>query len=348
MVDPYRTHRVQSWWVERLTSDDASVGVLDGVTGGDVEINANRPIRGTGHLALDDIGQGVDFLADRVQVWWQVRGADPFPLGVFLMSVPRASHTDAGRSWDIELFDKLTVLAEDGISASHSLPAGTVVTDAVKDVILSTGETALAVTDSTETLATGKVWPAGTSKLTIVNDLLALINYFSLRCDGYGRYVAAPYMAPALRSRVWDFTAGDLAVHLPEFDRTEDLSGIPNTVVIVSSGTGDDEALVGVAVNDDPASRFSTVARGRTITATEENVDATSQAVIDALAERRLESLSRSTATIDIEHEVLPLAESDAARFDTDGVRASAVVEKFRLTLAEDALMSTTIREVSG
>src|SRR5690606_23496078 len=101
--------------------------------------------------------------------------------------------------------------------------------------------------DSTETLTSGMVWPAGTSKLRIINDLLSAINYFSLRCDGHGRYVAAPYLAPASRPVVRRFVPAPDAIHLPEFTRDRDLAGIPNKVVLVSSGSGDDEALVGVA-----------------------------------------------------------------------------------------------------
>lgn len=345
MVDPYRTHRVQSWWVERLTSTDGPIGILDGVTAGSIEINSNRPIRGTGSLALDDTGQELDFLADRVRVWWQVVGATPFPLGTFLMSAPKAAHGDAVTTWEIALFDKLTVPAEHRIRQAFALPAGTVVTDAVRDLLVAVGESSMSVTDSTATLSAGVVWPAGTSHLEIINDLLARINYFSLWCDGYGRYVVQPYARPTDRPRMWDFSEGADAIHLPEFERAADLAGVPNEVVLTTSGNGDDEALVGVASNDNPASPFSTVSRGRTITLAE-TAEADDQATIDALAQRRLDAASLASATITMSHEVLPVALNDVATFDTAGVDALAVIEKFTLDLAADALMVTTLREV--
>ena len=271
---------------------------------------------------------------------------DVWPLGVFLPSAPVARHDATGRGWDVELLDKLVVLDQDKTDGSYSLPAGTMVTAAVQEVIASAGETRTAITASAETLTAGMVWEAGTSKLRICNDLLAAINYFSLRCDGSGRYVAAPYQAPRNRTPAWDFAAGDRAVHSATFTRDEDLAKVPNKVVLVSSASSDVPALVSVVANLDPASRFSEFARGRWIVHTETGVEATSQAVLDALAARRLTELSSATATLEIQHAFLPLALNDVVRFNTGGVDAVGVVQKTRIPLEPGGLTTTTIREV--
>ena len=339
------THRVESWRVDLLSEDDSPIGVLHGCLGGEVEQNVNAVISGGGTLRMRDVGQDVDWLRARLQVVWKI-GDQEWPLGVFLPSAPVARHDATGRGWDVELLDKLVVLDQDKIDGSYSLPAGTVVTAAVQEVIASAGETKTAITGSTATLTAGMVWEAGTSKLRICNDLLAAINYFSLRCDGDGRYVAAPYQAPRNRTPAWDFAAGDRAVHSATFTRDEDLAKVPNKVVLVSSASSDVPALVSVVANLDPASRFSEFARGRWIVHTETGVEATSQAVLDALAARRLTELSSATATLEVEHAFLPLSLNDAVSFRTGGVDAVGVVQTMRIPLAAGGLTRTTIREV--
>jgi len=341
-------HRVESWWVDLLNPDDVLLGRLDGVTGGQIDQSVGATISGGGKIEVDDVGQGVDWLTIRVRPWWSVAGAEPWPLGVFLASAPTALHTETGRAWSVELLDKLVILDQDAVDGSYSLPAGTVVTTAVKAVIASAGETATAITDSDETLTAGMVWPAGTSKLRIVNDLLAAINYFSLRCDGFGRYVAAPYIRPQDRPVARAFAEGARAIHEAAFTRDQDLAAIPNKVVLVATATGDTESLVAVATNTDPASPFSYPSRDRWIVHTEEGVEATSQGVLDALAARRLADLSSVTATLDIAHAAVPLDLNDSVTLTSGGVAARGVVQKMSLGLAVGALMRTTVREVAA
>lgn len=345
--DPLTTHRVETWRVDLLTSRDAVVGRLDGVTGGDVKQSVAATISGGGTLTVVDRGQDVDWLSARLRVWWQVDGADPWALGTFIPSAPVEDWDGTGRSWRVELLDKLLVLDEDKVETSFSLPAGTVVTAAVRSVIAATGETAVAITDSAETLTSGMVWEPGTSRLRIVNDLLAAINYFSLRADGLGRFVAAPYTRPQDRPVVREFHPGDEAIHREPFTRDQDLANIPNRVVLVSAATGEDPALVGVATNTDPTSPTSVPRRGRTIVHAETGVEATSQAVIDSLAARRLTDLSQVAATQQIEHAAVPLDLNAAvSRRWPDGT-ARAVVTGWTLNLQAGALMRTSLREVA-
>lgn len=341
-------HRVEDWWVELLDRNDTPLGRLRGVTGGRLDQNVHAIISGGGTLHLQDLGQDIDWLSARVQPWYSVAGHEPWPLGIFLPSAPTAGYSPTGRRWSVELLDKLAILDQDKVDGSYSLPAGTNVTLAVQEVIMSAGEDRVAITASSETLTSGMVWEAGTSKLRIVNDLLASINYFSLRADGHGRYVAQPYTRPEDRELNWEFLEGARAIHSPDFTRDEDLASVPNKVVLVSSAAIDEPAMVGVATNEDPSSRFSYQSRGRWITHTEDLVEATSQEVLDGLAARKLADLSAATATLSVEHAALPLQLNDAVRFVTAGVETRGVVQKMSQALEVGALTRSTIREVAG
>jgi len=344
--DPLLTHRLDDWWVDLLTRDEKPLGRLRGCKGGQVEQNVNRPITGGGSLEVRDVGQGVDWLDARVRVWWSVAGVDPWPVGTFVCSAPTAAHTATGRSWSVEILDKNHILSEDAVPAAYTVAAGANVAAAVRAVIASAGEPATAITDSPETLANAMVWPAGTSKLTIVNDLLDAINYFAIRCDGWGTYTAGPYQAPAQRPVVRDFVRGRDAVHLPTFTVDEDTT-VPNRVILTTTGSGTEEALVSVASNMDPTSRYSYPSRGRWITHTEE-VEATSQQVLDDLAIRKLDARSVVSKTIEITNAPVPLSVNDVVRFTSGPEDVVAATQAFTQALAVGATMKTTIRQVTA
>lgn len=347
---PYVTHRAESWRVELLDENDGPLGLLQGVQRGSIDRKVHNLISGGGDLVVHDRGQDIDWAKARVQPWWTVEGVEPWPLGVYLASAPVEGHTASGvKVWTVELLDKLVVLEQDKVDGSYSLAAGTVVTDAVEAVIESAGETHHAITASTETLAAGQVWPAGTPKLRIINDLLASINYFSLRANGFGQYVSEPWRDPKYRARAWDFRDGQAAIHLPDFTVDADFASIPNKVVQLSIATGDEEALVGVALNTDPTSPFSYQARGnRWIVDTPLPVEATSQTVVTAQALRSLYAQAQRQARLQLEHMALPLQLNDVVGLEVDDVSGLAVVQSTRVTFQRRApsLMQTVAEKV--
>lgn len=342
-----RSPRVESWWVDLLTSDDASVGRLDGVTALSLDHKAGATIHGGGTLELDDVGQDIDWLTMRVQPWFRVDGYGEWPLGVYLLGSPRARVVDGLTTWRVDLYDKIAILDQGGTAESYSLPAGTVVTDAARQIIEDAGETTVALTDSEETLPTGMVWEAGTTPLRIVNDLLAAINYWGVRCDRWGRYVLAPYSRPQDRSPVRGFVPAADSILVPDWTVDQDLVTVPNRAVVVSRGSADDEAFVGVAENTDPGSPFSYPSRGRWITVVEHDVEVTSQGAVDARAARLLAERSSVAAEYEIAHAIVPLDLHDVVTL----VDGPASVQRWAVRLtagAPGALMLTTLRGVTA
>ena len=347
IADPLTTHRVESWWVDVLTSDDAKVAELDGTKGGSITQNVYDTISGSGYLTVDEMGQKIDWLTMRLQPWWKVEGTEPWPLGVFLPSVPQETHQEAVSGYQIDLLDKLVILDQDELDGAYSIAAGGNVTDEIKTLITNAGETRMAITDSVETLTDGMVFPVGTTVLQAINLLLAKINYFSLRADGYGYYVAEPYIRPQDRGSSWNFFDGPKAVHLADVSRKQDLVGVPNKVTLISVPTFDTEAMVASATNEDPASPFSYPSRGRWISHTQELVDATSLGVLQGLAERRLTDLSDVSASLRLSHAALPRSLNEAVEVNTGRlVPTMAVIQKMVQPLKVGGLTRTKLREV--
>ena len=67
------------------------------------------------------------------------------------------------------------------------IAAGTKYTDAVSNIIISAGIENIEVIPSDKTLTTDREFEIGRSKLDIVNELLAEINYRSAMADANGK-----------------------------------------------------------------------------------------------------------------------------------------------------------------
>lgn len=335
--------------VDLLNDDESYAGRLDGVTGGSVVYTSAKSVHGSASLSVVDAGQVVDWLNCRLRPVITVAGVGETSLGVFLVSEAPEDWDDTGCVRSVGLLDKCTILDQDSIDAAYSLNSGTVVTDAIVTLIGTTGETNIAITPSAAVLANPLVWAAGATKLQIVNDLLSIINYFSLYCNGDGQYRGEPYTTPANRPTVWQFIDGDNCIYLPTLTKDVDLFAIPNKVIAITQGGGAAAALTSAATNDDPASPYSTVSRGRTITTVYSGVEAADQPTLDAYALRQLIALTTPTASIDIQHAYVPgLSFNQAVYFRRTPATIDGrhVIGKTETSLDPTALVKTTLTEV--
>lgn len=340
-----RSHRMPRWEHWLLNSLDEPVARLDGVTGGSVTLQGLTRLGGHGDLDLDERGQGIDWLKYRVQSIYST-GTESWPVSTMMLSSPTEHYAGGRVSYKVGLLSKVAIVDEDAFDTGYSLPAGANIIDAVTTVLESTGETRIAVTRSDATLSNPQAWEAGESKLTIVNDLLTAAGYWTLWADGSGQYRVEPYLDPADRSVSWEFVQGEASIHMPDWEREQDLSSVPNRFICV--GQGDDEAppLVGVAENMDPDSPFSFQARGRWITRREDGVEATDQAVITQIAQRRLLEQMSPVEHVKARHAVVPLHPNEAILFSDSGFTRRLTVLNMSIPFTDDADVSAEWRRI--
>lgn len=333
------------WSFELLDSEDRPLGELDGVTGGDAEIVAQSVLGGSGKLTLDH-RRDIDWMSHRVRATYH-SGTDSWPVGTYLLTSPTENHTAFGVSYDVGLLTKMNVISEDTVEDRYSLPAGTLVVPTVVALIESTGETRIAVTDSESELTAGLTWEAGTSKLTIINDLLQAAGYWSLWCDGSGLFRVEPYADPASRPVSFEFAHGEQSLHFPEWGREQNHTSVPNRFVAIGQGDEENPPLVGVATNEDPSSPYSYQARGRWITATEEGVEGDTQNVFDRYAARKLQDAMNPVARLTVTHAMLDLNPNALVAFTPeDGVRRLATVQRMSMDFTFDTDIRAEWREV--
>lgn len=342
-------NRFTKYHLELLDQDESPLGTLDGVDDGELDWIASAMVKGAGWVVVRDVKQSVDWLNVRLRPVLKIKGLPDQPLGVFLVS-ESPDRWGLGHTWSLKLLDKTSILDQDTIAETLSIPAGAVVTDEVISLIVSAGITNYAVTSSAATLAGPLVWYPGTSKLRVVNDLLSVINYFSLYSNLEGQLIAEPYVLPAARPITYEFVDGNASIYDPEFARDVDNWKIPNRVIAISIGDGLAPALVSApAENTDPSSPYSIANRGRVIGHVEAGVEAADQATLDAYARRRLVELTSPTSSVDISHAPVPgLTVNNTVRFRSvpAGIDRRHTVTRTKIRLRGTELAQSTFREV--
>lgn len=340
------THRQSHYQVTLLDGGDRVVRRLDGVTGGNITLSNSTRLRASGSLNLTEACGPIDWMTQRVRVEYKANGTS-WGLGVFLLSVPTRSYSEMGSTWSVDLSSLLAVPDADCVDSTFTVKAGSNLVGLAADILYETGLERLSVTPSSAVASSDMIYDPGKSKLTIVNELLSAAGYWSAHPDGAGQVHLDPYMRPATRGVAYDFREGAHAIHLPEWEREQDMAAVPNKVVFVSQGSADKAGLVGVAVNDNPSSPYSYPSRGRWVVETRTGVEAADQESITAQARRRLIDVSTPSAAITLQHMPVPIQPNQVVGFTSQGHAAKGVVKEIEYTLDPTALVKTKLLEVT-
>lgn len=339
-------HRVESSRVELLDYRDTVIGDVTGVAACTLEWNAEAPITATGTIDLVG-GSEIDFSSNRVRPYKIVDGVE-YPLGVFVMASPGLAYRATGTARDVSLIDKLTVVRDDRITATLEVPAGENIVAAARAQVLATGEKRVVATQSPKTLTTSMVWDPGTSRLQVVNDLLAAADYWSLSTDNMGQFVIAPYTAPADRPIDWEFKEGDEAIHSPEWTFELPLWEATNHVTVISQEQPNGGVWRATARDDNPDSPTSTVRMRRTLNPiVEEGVEAVSYQDLLAKARRKLVENSNVVGVISVAHAFVPLWPRSGVEFTSQGFTARATVATMKVDLKPGTLVESVWKQAS-
>lgn len=354
--------RVTAWRFELLDRHEVLIGDLEGVQpGGSVDFSAAASIKGGGSITIVDTGQDIDWLNVRIRPVCTIEGLSrEVPVGVWLPSAPTEAWSDLGRSWEVDLLDKASILDGDiwthptsGNPESYVAKAGANVIGLVRSLITQTGESVAGIDSASATLSKDRVFEAGMTRLQIINELMDSAGFFSLWVDYAGQYRCTPYELPADRPPVYDvvapFTAGDSSVMSPDFSRERDIFSVPNKVVCIGSGDGETEALTSSATNTDPTSPYSFPSRGRWITRVESDVDAVNQSAMNLIARRKLADATAVASKLEVDHLFLPdlvINTTVRARNPRAGIDQLFAVTNTSVPFDPLGLCSTKLQEV--
>lgn len=270
--------------------------------GSEVSRNVYATIHGTARLRVARL---LAWQVHRLQPWIRVTAADGATvernLGVYVLANPVRNPREAPETFDVQAYDKLQVLNYP-LGYSVSLAAGEPVLPWVRGLIAEAGESKVAIDslDEGKVAAALKVWPVqeARSRLTVINEALALIGYRGLWVDRDGWYRSEPYVAPSSIAPFWTYSADSPTTTVRE-DRTEtvDFFDVPNRWVFCVSnpatGTFPTEGAGLYTVLNVADGITSVTARGGRVITAVVKLDAVDQASLVVQGDRIVEQDKR-------------------------------------------------------
>ena len=201
------------------------------------------------------------------------------------MSSPSRKSEGKSISRDVECYDKTQILKDDKFDRRHIVRAGENYINAIATIIASAGISNYRLDACASVLRTDIEFEIGTSKLSAVNQLLQAVNYNDLYADAYGAIRGTKYVQPEGRTIDCYYATDKNSIVLPGAEEWLDTYEAPNKIVRYLENA-ESECMIASVTNSDPASRLSTVSRGRTIVDVEAVSDIADQATLEAYTQR--------------------------------------------------------------
>lgn len=291
-----------------LTRGGADVGELRALADSAPTIRANDT--GAIKMSLSGIFAPADFadwLTDEIRPEIIIDGVAS-PLGVFLPATVTESRSETSRELRVEAYDRCWLVRDIYTETILHLSAGTNYLTAVKQLLTAAGVAQVFETPTAATLSEDREdWDVGTSYLTIVNELLAEINYKELWFNAQGAAVLEPVRIPGVQNIQHTLDSSNvLSLMLPESSRETDVYSAPNVFLCICSNPDKDAPLTSVAVNSNPQSPLSVQRRGRRIMRVENVNNIESQDALDAYAARLLNESMYAGETVEVSTALLP------------------------------------------
>lgn len=252
------------------------------------------------------------------------------PLGTFLVQTPSYSFDGKNKSISLDAYTPLLELKENPPPLGYSILKDQNILNMAIQIIREQVRAPIITTTNDETLFSNFVADVNDTWITFIIDLLANAK-MTLGLDELGRIMFIPEQKTAALQPVWTYDDSNSSILYPDLDIDHDLYGIPNVVeVIYSNGVNH---YYGTAINDNPSSPISTVARGRKIThrITDPGLPGNpSQEQIQQYAESVLKNLSTLEYTVTYKHGYCPVRLGDCVRLNynragLNGVKAKVI-----------------------
>lgn len=290
----------------------------------------------------------VDWFSDELRPDVIINGVTHH-LGVFLPASVTEQETDTGKILHVEAYDRSWRIRDNYTESLLHLDAGLNYVAVVQQLLTACGVGLISATPTTATLAEAREdWPAGTSYLSIVNQLLAEINYNELWFDSDGIAVLEPASVPTAANieHVLDDTNVDCLM-LPAVSKQTDIYSAPNVFICICSNADKSGPMIATSENTNPQSPLSINRRGRRIARVIQVNNIASHDELQAYADR-LRSQSMITGeTISVQTGILPGFGLD----DVTGIRfgdlfAVCIERSWTMQLQVGGVMSHTLEKV--
>lgn len=255
-------------------------------------------------------GAAVDWLTDQIRPEMILDGT-AHPLGVYLPATVSEEEPNDGtemKVMQVEAYDRCWQVKDNYTQTVLYFAANTSYLDAVLQLLASAGIALISATPSDATLAEERQdWNIGTSYLTIINELLAEINYNPLWFNASGAAILEPADLPTAQNidHVIDDTDPETLL-LPGIRKSTDTYSAPNVFLCICSSADKDEGMAATSENNNPQSPLSIQRRGRRIMKVVNVNNIADQTELQAYADRLRNESMITGETITVRTALLP------------------------------------------
>lgn len=212
-----------------------------------------------------------DFLRPELKMVFADGSVKESQVGLFVVPEPSRTHTWAESTKKIDGRDLTYLLANDAVEDTYSIAADEDPFPALYSLIASSGvplerihfafrSTQSGQADLPVTLVTGRDWPPGTWKLTIVNDVLSALQYYSLWMDLTGRLVSTPVIGDlASAEPSVTYSSGDGSYVSGPIEEEPSATSFANVIIITAGSPATADAPLPPAPPPDPPTAARTV-----------------------------------------------------------------------------------------
>lgn len=249
----------------------------------------------------------VDYLNDYLHPRLIIDGVS-YPLGVYAISTVEGQH-DNGVLYDkIEAYDLSLILKQTKAETRLHFSAGTPYLAAVSGLLTQAGIKTVISDSNSDALQTDREdWEMGESYLTIINALLAEINYNPIWFDLTGAARLHKYIEPSAAGIARTYRSGISNIRTSVSTQL-DIYDAPNVFIAMMDNPDYDGVIIKTAENNDVSSALSIPRRGRRILAPVIKVDniASAAALQEHVDNIRMKSML-STETAQFQTDLNPV-----------------------------------------
>lgn len=290
----------------------------------------------------------VDYLSDEIEPILIIDGVE-HKLGVFLPATVTPSESAGAAQVQIEAFDRCWRVRDVYSENLTYFAEGTPYLTAIESLLTQAGITTVLATPTATTLAESREdWNIGTSFLTIVNDLLAEINYNPLWFNQDGVAILEPASVPTAANIEHTLDADNVeSLIIPEISRQTDIYQAPNVFVAYCANPDKSGIWTATAENTNPQSPLSVQRRGRRILKVERLDNIASQTLLQDYVDQKRNDSMISGETINIQTALLPgYGVADVVALHYGEISAVCIDRAWSMNLTVGGTMSHTLERV--
>lgn len=253
-----------------------------------IRFTGSAEVKSTISLTVEPVND-VNWLTDMLSVV-RVNNTERIPIGLFNITTAPVNIDDYGHSTqDLTGYDQGYALRNLSVlERSLTIRAGTKYTTAIREQLLAAGISVVSIIETDEVLMTDHEWETGTTRYTVVSDLLSEINYRDIYFDGSGVAIAEPWMPAAINSKTHRYGDGETTLLKIPMSVQADTFDAANVFVDIVSSADLDRELRAIAENVNPTSPLSLMRRGRRIVSVQTVEGIASQAALETHAKNRM------------------------------------------------------------